>query len=96
MFLNKDIYSGKRQIYGKEGDKVKIISISTPAVVVELNGNRFPCSEQDLSQTKISKYETHINSKQNVPNKGATKGKRNIGSTSAKNNIPTSGQNTLF
>ncbi|MCL1657432.1 hypothetical protein I6H88_13705 [Elizabethkingia bruuniana] len=46
--LNKDnVFRG--QIWGKKGDKVKIISISGSAVVYEnAKGKRFPCNIKDL------------------------------------------------
>lgn len=46
--LNKDnVY--KANVWGKKGDKVKIISVSGNAVIYEdLKGKRFPCNIKDL------------------------------------------------
>lgn len=46
--LNKDnVFRGK--IWGKKGEKVKVISISGKAAVYEnLKGKRFPCNIKDL------------------------------------------------
>ena len=50
MILNKDTgYKG--QIWGKKGDKVKIISVSGKAVIFENNkGLRYPCNIKDLDK----------------------------------------------
>ncbi|TDX83953.1 hypothetical protein [Epilithonimonas xixisoli] len=46
--LNKDNLS-KGNIWGRKGDKVKIISVSGNAVIYEdLQGKRFPCNIKDL------------------------------------------------
>ncbi|WP_165601764.1 hypothetical protein [Chryseobacterium sp. CBo1] len=48
MILNKD-NKYKAEVWGKKGDKVKIISISGIAVIYEnIKGNRFPCNIKDL------------------------------------------------
>lgn len=48
MTLNKD-NKYKTEVWGKKGDKVKIISISGTAVIYEnIKGNRFPCNVNDL------------------------------------------------
>lgn len=42
-YLNTDIKSSKGHYFGKKGDKVRIISESPPAVVVENEkGDRYP------------------------------------------------------
>ena len=46
--LNKD-NTYKTHVWGKKGDKVKIISISGNAVIYENDsGKRFPCNIKDL------------------------------------------------
>lgn len=50
--LNKDNSfqkSNKRYVWGKKGDKVKVISISGNAIIYEnMKGKRFPCNIKDL------------------------------------------------
>ena len=47
--LRQDEYSGKKNLYGKKGTKVTLISISEPAAVVEdKTGARFPVNINDL------------------------------------------------
>lgn len=46
--LNKN-NTYKTNIWGKKGDKVKIISVSGNAIIYENeNGKRFPCNIRDL------------------------------------------------
>lgn len=45
--LNKD-NKYKNHVWGKKGDKVKIISVSGNAVVYESSKGRFPCNIKDL------------------------------------------------
>lgn len=48
MTLNKD-NCYKNSVWGKKGEKVKIISISGTAVIYEnTKGNRYPCNIKDL------------------------------------------------
>lgn len=48
--LNKD-NKYKNKIWGKKGDKVKIISISGNAVIYEdEKGERYPCNIEDLEK----------------------------------------------
>lgn len=50
-YLNTDIYSTKRTLYGKKGDKVRIISESPPAVVVENEkGGRYAVNEKQIKK----------------------------------------------
>lgn len=50
--LTTDIYSTRKTLYGKRGDKVRIISVSPPAVVVENEkGDRFPINEKQIKKT---------------------------------------------
>ncbi|SIT96802.1 hypothetical protein SAMN05660493_01497 [Epilithonimonas bovis DSM 19482] len=51
--LNKNIIgtSKSKEMWGKKGDVVKIISVSGSAVIYENeNGKRFPCNINDLEK----------------------------------------------
>lgn len=41
-----------RHIYGKKGQQVEIISEPLPALIVELNGKRFPVHVSEVSDYK--------------------------------------------
>lgn len=46
--LNKDNFN-KNEVWGKKGEKVKIISVSGSAVIYENSkGVRYPCNVKDL------------------------------------------------
>lgn len=50
MTLNKD-NKYKAEVWGKRGDKVKIISISGTAVIYEnIKGDQYPCNIKDLEK----------------------------------------------
>lgn len=53
-FLLQDIrsYGKDNRLYGKKGDKVEIISEPLPALIVELNGKRFPVHVSEVSNYK--------------------------------------------
>ena len=54
-YLISDVISGKKQIYGRKGDKVKIITVHAPAVIVEsIKGERFSTTLENLSEIKIN------------------------------------------
>lgn len=47
--LKNDVLGMKRNIYGKRGEVVRIVSVSLPAVIVEnVRGERFPVEIGDL------------------------------------------------
>lgn len=50
--LNKDItFRGK--VWGRKGDKIKIISINGNAVIYEAtNGQKYPCNIKDIEEIK--------------------------------------------
>lgn len=48
-YLVSDVLSGKKQLYGRKGDKIKIIAVHAPAVIVEgIKGNRFSTTLENL------------------------------------------------
>lgn len=48
-YLISDVISGKKQIYGRKGDKVNIIALHPPAVIVEgIKGERFSTTLKNL------------------------------------------------
>lgn len=52
MTLNKE-NRYKAEVWGKKGEKVKIISISGTAVIYEnIKGDRYPCNIKDLENSK--------------------------------------------
>ena len=46
--LISDVSNYQRKLLAKSGDKVKVISISDPAVIVELKGERFTTTIKNL------------------------------------------------
>ncbi|GAC1385843.1 MAG: hypothetical protein NVSMB45_15050 [Ginsengibacter sp.] len=46
--LISDVINYQRKLLAKSGDKVKVISISDPAVIVELKGERFSTNVKNL------------------------------------------------
>ena len=50
-YLVKDVISGKKQVYGRKDELVKIIVVHAPAVIVEgIKGNRFSTTLENLSE----------------------------------------------
>lgn len=59
-FLIDDVINrlNKKQLYGRKGEKVKLISESLPAVIVENEkGDRFPTYQGNITLAKIEKTE---------------------------------------
>lgn len=50
--LLEDIYSVAkgRKLYGKKGEKVKIVADFVNVVIVELRGERFPVSKKKIAE----------------------------------------------
>lgn len=63
MYLKNDVISYNRKtIYGKQGERVAIISNHHPAILVRSeSGNSFSCSVDDLSPTKIQTNDSNNN-----------------------------------
>jgi len=60
MYLKNDVISFNRKtIYGRQGERVVVVSNRHPAMIVRSEtGNSFSCSVDDLSPTKIQTNDT--------------------------------------